>query len=219
MAYPFRGGNQQGSGELPDDGRSPNQNSNHPGANDNRGGLTRRFTMNALPTLSPIGQQRRQAAGEMGMVSKRYFLSLWQALLGVGIGASRAGGGSSAARRSSTPGALTSGSAVSVNSYERPLPGQMVAVKGNGSVKSHRPDKAQEQDPFIAMLDEWISRIQQEKLHKTATATSTTMLTSRNQPVGGFGRTVSIQSSGRVDQSRERAGIRASAFSRALVAM
>lgn len=38
-------------------------------SNDARGGLTRRFTMNALPTLSPIGQQRRQAAGEVQMVS------------------------------------------------------------------------------------------------------------------------------------------------------
>ncbi|KAF2772259.1 hypothetical protein EJ03DRAFT_200445 [Teratosphaeria nubilosa] len=31
---------------------------------DVRGGLTRRFTTNGLPTLSPIGQQRKQAAGE-----------------------------------------------------------------------------------------------------------------------------------------------------------
>ena len=31
---------------------------------DVRGGLTRRFTTNALPTLTPIGQQRRQAAGD-----------------------------------------------------------------------------------------------------------------------------------------------------------
>lgn len=33
------------------------------------GGLVRRFTTNALPTLSPIGQQRRQAAGDTQMVS------------------------------------------------------------------------------------------------------------------------------------------------------
>lgn len=32
--------------------------------NDIRSGLTRRFTTNALPTLSPIGQQRKQAAGD-----------------------------------------------------------------------------------------------------------------------------------------------------------
>lgn len=32
-------------------------------ANDVRAGLTRRFTTNALPTLSPIGQQRSQLAG------------------------------------------------------------------------------------------------------------------------------------------------------------
>lgn len=39
-------------------------------SNDARVGLTRRFTMNALPTLSPIGQQRRQAAGDGQMVSQ-----------------------------------------------------------------------------------------------------------------------------------------------------
>ena len=32
--------------------------------NDVMGGLTRRFTTNALPTLTPIGQQRKQAAGD-----------------------------------------------------------------------------------------------------------------------------------------------------------
>lgn len=37
--------------------------------NDARGSLMRRFTTNALPTLSPIGQQRRQAAGDPQMVS------------------------------------------------------------------------------------------------------------------------------------------------------
>lgn len=36
-----------------------------------RAGLTRRFTTNALPTLSPIGQQRRQAAGDTTQVSAR----------------------------------------------------------------------------------------------------------------------------------------------------
>lgn len=34
-----------------------------------RAGLQRRFTTNELPTLSPIGQQRRQAAGETMPVS------------------------------------------------------------------------------------------------------------------------------------------------------
>ncbi|KAK3701582.1 hypothetical protein LTR37_015436 [Vermiconidia calcicola] len=38
--------------------------------NDVRGNLTRRFTTNALPTLSPMGQQRRQAAGDTQMVSE-----------------------------------------------------------------------------------------------------------------------------------------------------
>ena len=37
--------------------------------NDARGSLTRRFTTNALPTLTPIGQQRRQAAENTQMVS------------------------------------------------------------------------------------------------------------------------------------------------------
>ena len=37
--------------------------------NDSRGGLMRRFTTNALPTLSPIGQQRRHAAGDNHLVS------------------------------------------------------------------------------------------------------------------------------------------------------
>jgi hypothetical protein len=39
------------------------------GMSETRAGLTRRFTTNALPTLSPIGQQRRQAAGETPQVS------------------------------------------------------------------------------------------------------------------------------------------------------
>lgn len=38
-------------------------------ANETRAGLTRRFTTNALPTLSPIGQQRRMAAGDTMQVS------------------------------------------------------------------------------------------------------------------------------------------------------
>lgn len=33
------------------------------GTGDVRGALQRRFTTNTVPTLSPIGQQRRQAAG------------------------------------------------------------------------------------------------------------------------------------------------------------
>lgn len=36
---------------------------------DSRGSLVRRFTTNSLSTLSPIGQQRRQAAGDTNMVS------------------------------------------------------------------------------------------------------------------------------------------------------
>nr|POF17720.1 pumilio domain-containing protein c6g9.14 [Quercus suber] len=41
---------------------------------DIRGGLTRRFTTNALPTLSPIGLQRKQAAGDYASESavRRY---------------------------------------------------------------------------------------------------------------------------------------------------
>ncbi len=37
--------------------------------NEARAGLTRRFTTNALPALSPIGQQRRLAAGDTMQVS------------------------------------------------------------------------------------------------------------------------------------------------------
>lgn len=37
--------------------------------NETRAGLTRRFTTNALPALSPIGQQRRMAAGDTMQVS------------------------------------------------------------------------------------------------------------------------------------------------------
>lgn len=39
------------------------------GMGDVRGALQRRFTTNTVPTLSPIGQQRRQAAGDVQMVS------------------------------------------------------------------------------------------------------------------------------------------------------
>ena len=74
MAYPYRGGQaprEAKQNETPEGARSPNQNQNgnrssgNFGGNDGRGGMTRRFTLNALPTLSPIGQQRRQAAGDM----------------------------------------------------------------------------------------------------------------------------------------------------------
>ncbi|EGP90362.1 unnamed protein product [Zymoseptoria tritici ST99CH_1A5] len=39
------------------------------GMSDVRGALQRRFTTNTVPTLSPIGQQRRQAAGDVQMPS------------------------------------------------------------------------------------------------------------------------------------------------------
>ena len=85
MAYPFRSGNPQTGGEALDDSRSPNKNQTQASNNDNRGGLTRRFTMNALPTLSPIGQQRRQAAGDLsGMVSTQYFPSVGMGWVGLG---------------------------------------------------------------------------------------------------------------------------------------
>ncbi|KAF7186066.1 Pumilio domain-containing protein C6G9.14 [Pseudocercospora fuligena] len=46
--------------------RNPNRwSASMAGTNDARGVLTRRFTTNTVPTLSPIGQQRLQAAGEM----------------------------------------------------------------------------------------------------------------------------------------------------------
>nr|OQO30390.1 hypothetical protein B0A51_02350 [Rachicladosporium sp. CCFEE 5018] len=83
MAYPYRGGPKSPREEQPvytnfsGNPLSPPRNPNRlsggmpgPAASMNaatseaRSGLTRRFTTNALPTLSPIGQQRRLAAGE-----------------------------------------------------------------------------------------------------------------------------------------------------------
>jgi hypothetical protein len=57
--------------------RNPNRMSGGMVSNssDVRGSLTRRFTTNALPTLSPIGQQRRQAAGEPQVVSTPFHLA------------------------------------------------------------------------------------------------------------------------------------------------
>jgi hypothetical protein len=57
--------------------RNPNRMSGGMVSNnsDVRGSLTRRFTTNALPTLSPIGQQRRQAAGEPQVVSTPFRLA------------------------------------------------------------------------------------------------------------------------------------------------
>ncbi|KXT05889.1 hypothetical protein AC578_390, partial [Pseudocercospora eumusae] len=50
--------------------RNPNRwSASMAGTNDARGVLTRRFTTNTVPTLSPIGQQRLQAAGDMQAVS------------------------------------------------------------------------------------------------------------------------------------------------------
>ncbi|EME47358.1 hypothetical protein DOTSEDRAFT_69329 [Dothistroma septosporum NZE10] len=46
--------------------RNPNRwSASMAGTNDVRGALHRRFTTNTVPTLSPIGQQRRQAAGDV----------------------------------------------------------------------------------------------------------------------------------------------------------
>jgi len=68
MAYPYR--NSYGSR---DDKQPANFNrlsgGMANGAEQKTGGLMRRFTTNALPTLSPIGQQRRQAAGDTQAVS------------------------------------------------------------------------------------------------------------------------------------------------------
>ncbi|GIZ36981.1 hypothetical protein CKM354_000044500 [Cercospora kikuchii] len=71
MAY-FRGAQsprdeQQYTNPLsPPSQRNPNRwSANMATTNDVRGALTRRFTTNTVPTLSPIGQQRRQAMGDM----------------------------------------------------------------------------------------------------------------------------------------------------------
>jgi len=81
MAFPFRGGPQSPRDDpfpsYSNNPLSPQRNPNRLSAgllgtqtspsntsNEARAGLTRRFTTNALPTLSPIGQQRRLAAGD-----------------------------------------------------------------------------------------------------------------------------------------------------------
>lgn len=89
MAFPYRGGPQSPRDAPPfsaysSNPLSPPRNSNRLSggflgssttntmnntANEARAGLTRRFTTNALPTLSPIGQQRRMAAGDTMQVS------------------------------------------------------------------------------------------------------------------------------------------------------
>lgn len=87
MAYPFRGGPQSPRDDPPfpsysNNPLSPQRNQNRlsgsmlgasqpSAASEARAGLTRRFTTNALPTLSPIGQQRRIAAGDTMQVSAR----------------------------------------------------------------------------------------------------------------------------------------------------
>jgi hypothetical protein len=53
--------------------------------NETRTGLTRRFTTNGLPTLSPIGQQRRMAAGDTMQVSDTDIKSAWEDSMGSAI--------------------------------------------------------------------------------------------------------------------------------------
>ena len=65
--------NRLSGGMMPSTNPMPSANTN----NDVRSGLTRRFTTNALPSLSPIGQQRKQAAGD-------YSVSTCISLLGCG---------------------------------------------------------------------------------------------------------------------------------------
>lgn len=55
--------------------RNPNRwSASMAGTNDVRGSLHRRFTTNTVPQLSPIGQQRRQAAGDVQQSVSRAFL-------------------------------------------------------------------------------------------------------------------------------------------------
>ena len=58
-------------------------------SNETRAGLTRRFTTNGLPTLSPIGQQRRMAAGDTMQVSDSILKSAWADKMGYAPKASR----------------------------------------------------------------------------------------------------------------------------------
>lgn len=83
MAY-FRGAQsprdeQQYTNPLsPPSQRNPNRwSANMATSDDVRGALTRRFTTNTVPTLSPIGQQRRQAMGDMQVVSHEELPSMY----------------------------------------------------------------------------------------------------------------------------------------------
>jgi hypothetical protein len=69
---------QYASNPLSPPQRNPNPNrwsASMAGAADVRGALQRRFTTNTVPTLSPIGQQRRQAAGDVQVVSRSASMS------------------------------------------------------------------------------------------------------------------------------------------------
>lgn len=82
MAFLYRGGPQSPREDAQtyanplSPPRNPNRLSGGTMTGDVRSGLTRRFTTNALPTLSPIGQQRRQAAGDYSVSS----LFVWSTL-------------------------------------------------------------------------------------------------------------------------------------------
>lgn len=98
MAFPYRGPQspREDAHAAYSNPLSPQRNPNRlsggmmMATNDVRGGLTRRFTTNALPTLSPAGQQRKQAAGDytvsLGMLPAHPHHTLHSVVCGPGQG-------------------------------------------------------------------------------------------------------------------------------------
>lgn len=189
MAYSFRGANQPNAGE-PDDSRSPphNASNNSSNPNDSRTGLTRRFTMNALPTLSPIGQQRRQAAGDM--VSTQIFRSIRRCRVLAGRGHC-GGGGDGIGRLVWENNRIQE--VTQWNSQRRPSELLAIATGLRSAQVMYKEDARR----LLPMLQAWIPEIQQETEHLSYTIIQTSMLTSQTQAVGGFGRVSSHTQLGR----------------------
>lgn len=197
MAYPFRAGNPQGAAEAADDSRPSTNHQNHAGNNDGRGGLTRRFTMNALPTLSPIGQQRRQAAGDLSMVSTHRFFSVggrWVAEisdLGSGSGTDEAAWDMSLPRQDAN------------NIWRHKVEAFVSAESAARMTSAHgaEDERRRSSSAFLPALEEWTFDLagaeMTRKIECRDQGALSSMLTSYKQPAGGFGRTVSSHLHGR----------------------
>lgn len=184
MAYNFRSANPPNNDPIDDSRSPPNHNAVHTG-NDNRGGLTRRFTMNALPTLSPIGQQRRQAAGDMGMVSTQHFFSP-----GAGKEALGSGRRSSSSNSSAEAGFQDRRFHREQEHTDRASEGMVASIGRNAAANKPPPMVS-----FLEMLDVRTLQILDEmrpnsKQHRVQSSKAT-MLTSPTQSAGGYGRSVS----------------------------